>query len=67
MKYNHLVVIAPRKWLPKNTEQACVQTWAAVTQLLIPNLGNLYSRFSPAVHPQDYALCAVTLEMEATT
>jgi hypothetical protein len=51
MNYNYLAVIIPRKWLPQNTEQARTQAWAAVTQLLLPNLGELYSRFYPANQP----------------
>ena len=51
MKYNYLAVVIPAKWLPQNTEQARVQAWAAVTQLLLPNLGELYSRFYPAAQP----------------
>lgn len=48
MKFNHLVVIVPMKWLPQNTERARTQMWAQVTQLLLPDLGRLYSRFYPA-------------------
>lgn len=57
MKINYLAVIVPRKWLPQNTEQARTQAWAAVTQLLLPDLGELYSRFYPAGRPwgQDIA------------
>ena len=51
MKINYLAVIVPRKWLPQNTEQARVQAWAAVTQLLLPDLGKFYSRFYPAHQP----------------
>lgn len=51
MKFNYLAVIIPRRWLPQNTEAARTQTWAAVTQLLIPDLGKFYSRFYPASHP----------------
>ena len=51
MKFNYLAVIIPRKWLPQNTEQARVQVWAAVTQMLIPDLGKLYFRFYPANQP----------------
>ena len=51
MNYNYLVVIIPAKWLPQNTEQARIQAWAAVTQLLLPNLGEFYSRFYPANRP----------------
>ena len=51
MKINYLAVIVPRKWLPQNTEQARVQAWAAVTQLLLPDLRKFYSRFYPAHQP----------------
>ncbi|NBI68519.1 hypothetical protein D1646_17340 [Pseudoflavonifractor sp. 60] len=51
MKFNYLAVIVPRKWLPKNTEQARAQAWAAVTQLLLPDLGRFYSRFYPSNQP----------------
>ena len=51
MKFNHLVVIVPITWLPQNTEQARVQAWAAVSQLMLPGLGKLYSRFYPATTP----------------
>ena len=51
MKYNYLAVIIPRRWLPQNTEQAREQAWAAVTQLLLPDLGKWYSRFYPASQP----------------
>ena len=42
---------ASRKWLPQNTEQTRKQAWAAVTQLLLPDLGKFYSRFYPASQP----------------
>ena len=51
MKFNYLAVIVPRKWLPQNTEQTRKQAWAAVTQLLLPDLGKFYSRFYPASQP----------------
>lgn len=51
MNFNYLAVVIPRKWLPQNTEQARAQAWAAVTRLLLPDLGKLYSRFYPAAHP----------------
>ena len=51
MNFNYLAVIVPRKWLPQNTEQARAQAWAAVTQLLLPDLGKFYSRFYPANRP----------------
>ena len=51
MKYNYLAVIVPRRWLSQNTEQVHAQAWAAVTQLLIPDLGKFYSRFYPASQP----------------
>lgn len=51
MKFNYLAVIVPRKWLPQNTKQARTQAWAAVTQLLLPDLGKFYSRFYPSNHP----------------
>lgn len=51
MKFNYLAVIVPRRWLSQNTEQARTQAWAAVTQLLLPDLGKFYSRFYPASHP----------------
>ena len=50
-KFNYLAVIVPIKWLPQNTELACTQVWAAVSQLLLADLGKLYSRFYPALHP----------------
>lgn len=56
MKYNYLAVIIPAKWLPQNTEQARTQAWAAATQLLLPDLGKLYSRFYPADQPWGQAL-----------
>ena len=51
MEISYLAVIVPRRWLPQNTEQARTQAWAAVTQLLLPDLGELYSRFYPAGRP----------------
>lgn len=51
MKFNYLAVIVPRKWLPQNTDQTRKQAWAAVTQLLLPDLGKFYSRFYPASQP----------------
>ncbi len=51
MNFNYLAVIVPAKWLPQNTEQAHTQMWGQVTQLLLPNLGKLYSRFYPASNP----------------
>ncbi len=51
MNFNYLAVVVPRKWLPQNTEQARTQAWAAVTQLLLPDLGKFYSRFYPASRP----------------
>lgn len=51
MKFNYLAVVIPVKWLPQNTEQARVQAWATVTQLLIPDLSKLYFRFYPATQP----------------
>lgn len=51
MKFNHLAVIIPVKWLPQNTEEARTQAWAAVTNLLISDLGKFYSRFYPATNP----------------
>ena len=51
MKFNHLAVIIPMKWLPQNTELARTQAWAAVTQLLLSDLGKFYSRFYPATDP----------------
>lgn len=54
MKINYLAVIVPRKWLPQNTEQARAQAWAAVTQLLLPDLGKFYTRFYPASQPWGY-------------
>ena len=56
MNFNYLVVIMPRKWLPQNTEQARTQAWAAVSQLLLPNLGKFYGRFYPAAAPWGQAL-----------
>ena len=57
MSFNYLAVVIPVKWLPLNPEQARTQAWAAVTQLLLPNLGKFYSRFYPANQPwgQDIA------------
>jgi hypothetical protein len=51
MKINYLAVVLPEKWLPQNTEQARTQVWAAVTQLLLPDLGKWYSRFYPSNQP----------------
>lgn len=51
MKFSYLAVIVPMKWLPQNTEQARTQAWAAVSQLLLPNLGKYYGRFYPATAP----------------
>lgn len=51
MNFNYLVVVIPMKWLPQNTELARTQVWAAVSQLLLANLGKLYARFYPAPHP----------------
>ncbi len=51
MKFNYLAVVIPVKWLPQNTEQARTQAWAAVSQLLLPNLGTFYGRFYPAATP----------------
>ena len=51
MKFNYLAVVMPEKWLPQDTEAARVQMWAAVTQLLLPHLGKLFSRFYPADRP----------------
>jgi len=51
MKFNYLAVIVPAKWLPQNTEQARSQVWAQVIQLMLPDLGKLYTRFYPASHP----------------
>ena len=56
MNFNYLAVIVPRKWLPQNTEQARTQAWAAVSQLLLPNLGKFYGRFYPAAAPWGQAL-----------
>ena len=58
MKFNYLVVIVPIKWLPQNTEQARTQVWAAVTQLLLPDLGKWYARFYPANHPWGQSVSA---------
>lgn len=51
MKFSYLAVVMPMKWLPQNTEQARTQAWAAVSQLLLTNLGKFYGRFYPAVAP----------------
>lgn len=51
MKFSYLAVVMPVRWLPKNTEQARTQAWAAVSHLLLPNLGKFYSRFYPALNP----------------
>lgn len=51
MKFSYLAVVMPMKWLPQNTEEARTQAWAAVSHLLLPNLGKFYSRFYPASNP----------------
>ena len=56
MNYNYLAVIIPAKWLPQNIDQARTQAWAAVSQLLLPNLGKFYGRFYPAAAPWGQAL-----------
>lgn len=58
MKFNYLAVIVPRKWLPQNTEAARTQAWAAVTQLLISDLGKFYFRFYPARQPWGQVISA---------
>ena len=58
MEISYLAVIVPRRWLPQNTEQARIQAWAAVTQLLLPNLGKFYSRCYPACRPWGHNISA---------
>lgn len=58
MKFNYLAVIVPRNWLPQNTEQTRTQAWAAVTQLLLTNLGKYYSRFYPVNQPWGQSVSA---------
>lgn len=51
MKFNYLAVIIPMKWLSQNTDLARTQAWAAISQLMLPDLGKLYARFYPAANP----------------
>lgn len=49
MKANVMAVIYDAEKLPKQEPAARAQIWARTTQLLLPGLGKLYSKFYPAV------------------
>lgn len=54
MNVSHLAVIVPVDGLPQNTEEASQKVWGTVTHLLLPQLGECYTKFYPATKAWGY-------------
>ena len=48
MRYNNLAVVVPTQNFPGSDQTLRETVWQQVTQLLLPQLGTLYTRFQPA-------------------